>query len=183
MAFAAPAVAGRVAAGSAARSAGAGAAAKAAGKSAPKAAGAGAAGKAPRPAATPPAPKPAAVPDRARQLLGEGRSRADVARILRDETGSTLAEAEGLVADVAGEAGGTGDTPAPPAQPAPRGGRRSAPSLPSPPKVIRRGVDAGGGVILGALAYVLALAYIRGGSDGVKAWLRAKFLNQVGGQR
>lgn len=39
--------------------------------------------------------------------------------------------------------------------------------------------NAGGGLVLGAFTYVLALTYLRSGSAGVKAWLRAKFLNQV----
>ena len=55
--------------------------------------------------------------------------------------------------------------------------------MPSAPKVVRRSADAGGGLLLGAIAYVLVLSYIRGGPDGVKAWLRAKFLNQVGGAK
>jgi hypothetical protein len=170
MTFAAPA-AGRVAAGSGA-TAKAGAKASPKAKATPKAAGASVAK----------APKAATAPDRARQLVGEGRSRRDAAKILRDEFGSTEAEALGLVDDVspsstAGSAGaGSG---APPADPAAT--RRPTGSPPSPPKVIRRSADAAGGVILGTLAYVLALTYLRGGSEGVKAWLRAKFLNQVEG--
>jgi hypothetical protein len=38
---------------------------------------------------------------------------------------------------------------------------------------------AGGGLVLGALAYVLGLTYLRSGRAGVKALLRAKFLNKV----
>ena len=41
--------------------------------------------------------------------------------------------------------------------------------------------NAGGGALLGAVTYVLALTYLRGGREGVKAWMRAKFLNQVPG--
>jgi hypothetical protein len=41
--------------------------------------------------------------------------------------------------------------------------------------------NAGGGLVLGSLAYVLGLTYLRGGRAGVKALLRAKFFNQVGG--
>ncbi len=40
--------------------------------------------------------------------------------------------------------------------------------------------NTGGGFVLGLLGYVLVLNYVRDGKDGVKAWLRAKFLNQVG---
>jgi len=39
--------------------------------------------------------------------------------------------------------------------------------------------NAGGGFLLGLLGYVVALNYIRGGREGVNAWLRAKFLNKV----
>jgi hypothetical protein len=44
-------------------------------------------------------------------------------------------------------------------------------------------VNDGAGFILGLLAWVLTMQYIRGGRDGVKAWLRAKFLNQTSGGR
>lgn len=154
MAFAAPA-AGRVAAG------------KAATRSA------GAAAKSGR------AAKATTAPERAAQLRAAGKSNAEAARVLRDETGSTLAEARGLVDDLPDTGGADGGDP--PASPsAPPAARRS---MPSAPKVVRRSADAGGGLLLGAIAYVLVLSYIRGGPDGVKAWLRAKFLNQVGGAK
>jgi len=44
-------------------------------------------------------------------------------------------------------------------------------------------VNDGAGFVLGLLAWVLTMQYIRGGPDGVKAWLRAKFLNQTTGGR
>jgi hypothetical protein len=37
----------------------------------------------------------------------------------------------------------------------------------------------GGTIILAALGYVLGVVYVRSGTAGVKAWLRAKFTNQV----
>lgn len=37
----------------------------------------------------------------------------------------------------------------------------------------------GSGLLLGLVAYPLALAFIRGGPAGMKAWLAAKFLNRV----
>ena len=69
-----------------------------------------------------------------------------------------------------------------------KGGSR--PSLPDAltdqrgaPKAFRtdpvRAANVGGGFVLGAMAHVLALAYLRGGKDGVKRLLRAKFFNQV----
>jgi hypothetical protein len=39
-------------------------------------------------------------------------------------------------------------------------------------------VDDGAGLILGLMAWVVVLNFIRNGPDGVKALLRAKFLNQ-----
>lgn len=38
---------------------------------------------------------------------------------------------------------------------------------------------AGGGLVLGALAYIVGLTYLRSGRAGVKALLKAKFLNEV----
>lgn len=40
-------------------------------------------------------------------------------------------------------------------------------------------VDDGAGFVLGLLSYALVLAYLRGGTEGVRAWLRAKFLNEA----
>lgn len=42
-------------------------------------------------------------------------------------------------------------------------------------------VDDGAGLVLGMLAWVITVQYLRGGMPGVKAWLRAKFLNQTSG--
>lgn len=42
-------------------------------------------------------------------------------------------------------------------------------------------VNDGAGFVLGALGWVLTVQYLRGGTAGVKAWLRAKFLNQTSG--
>ncbi len=44
-------------------------------------------------------------------------------------------------------------------------------------------VNDGASFILGLLAWVLTMQYIRGGQAQVKAWLRAKFLNQTSGGR
>jgi len=163
VAFVAP-MAGRVAAGAATRSAGAGAAAKAGAKSAGKAA----AGKA------------ATAPARARQLVAAGKSRADASRIIRDEYGSTLAEADGLVgaASSTGEAGGAGASATPPASPATPARAQVRRRLPGA-KAVGQTVEAGGGILLGSIGYVLLMAYLRDGSAGVKRWLKAKFLNQV----
>ena len=131
-------------------------------------------GRAPRRAAVKqPSTKATAAPARAQQLLDAGTSRADAARIIRDEYGSTLAEAQGLLPAPAP----TNSVPAPqsPSVPAP-----STPSIPSVPRAVRSAASSGGGVILGAVTYVLALTYLRSGRAGVVAWLRAKFLNQAG---
>lgn len=40
--------------------------------------------------------------------------------------------------------------------------------------------NAGGGFVLGMLAYVVGLTYLRGGKPAVKQLLRAKFFNEVG---
>ncbi len=181
MAFVAP-MAGEVAAGAAASSAGAAAgeaaaagragqaatAAKSAPKAAPKAAGAGKAAAATKTGA----------PARASELIAQGKTRDDAARILRDEYGSTLAEARGLLDD-AGPAddAGTGDD----GDTAARRTGSATPSLPRPPRIVTRAADSGGGVVLGLLGYVLVTTYLRGGPTAVKAWLRAKFLNRVDG--
>jgi hypothetical protein len=39
-------------------------------------------------------------------------------------------------------------------------------------------IEDGAGFVLGLIAYSLLLAYLRGGPDAVKGWLKAKFLNQ-----
>ncbi len=44
-------------------------------------------------------------------------------------------------------------------------------------------VNDGSGFVLGVLAWLLTVQYLRGGTAGVKAWLRAKFLNQTTGGR
>jgi hypothetical protein len=156
--------AGTAAAGTAAKGA-----AGAASKSAPAAASKPAARKAPAKA-----PKATTAADRGRQLLDQGTSRADAARILRDEYGSTLAEAQGaLPADTGTPAPAPSTTPAP--QPA-----TSSPTFPSLPKSVGSAASAGGGALLGAIGYVLFLTYMRNGLPGVKAWTRAKFLNQTG---
>lgn len=121
---------------------------------------------------------------RARELLDSGMSRKDAARVIRDETGSTLAEATSILPPE------PAPTPAPtspesgPAQPEREPGAfpgtPTLPSLPKPSRAVRSAVSAGGGAILGTLTYVLALAYLRDGPAGVRAWLRAKFLNRVG---
>ena len=121
------------------------------------------------------------VQARGAELLAQGRTRKDAARIIRDEYGSTLAEALGSLppevpADPPAPSPADGTT-APPA-PSPAG---RAPSSPTVPRAVRKAAASGGSAILATLTYVLALTYLRGGSAGVKRWLRAKFLNQVDG--
>lgn len=42
-------------------------------------------------------------------------------------------------------------------------------------------VEDGASLILGVFAWVLTMQYLRGGKAQVKAFLRAKFFNEVGG--
>ena len=58
-----------------------------------------------------------------------------------------------------------------------RTGERRRPQLPHITVNTRGG--AGGGFVLGMLAYVVGLTYLRGGKPAVKQLLRAKFLNDV----
>jgi hypothetical protein len=44
-------------------------------------------------------------------------------------------------------------------------------------------VNDGAGFVLGVLAWVLTVQYLQHGVPGVKAWLRAKFLNRTTGAR
>lgn len=114
------------------------------------------------------------APERARELARSGVSRDDAARTLSAEYGSTLAESKGLLGDQAPDvppAAPPKDTPAP----APSS---SGPSF-NPPKSVSSAASAGGGAILATLVYVLFLTYLRGGTEGLKAWGRAKFLNQT----
>jgi hypothetical protein len=56
------------------------------------------------------------------------------------------------------------------AAPSPSGGRPAAGVKAS---------SAGGGFALGVFIHVLGITYLRSGRAGVKAWLKAKFLNEV----
>ena len=69
----------------------------------------------------------------------------------------------------------TGPDPAGPPQSA--GSPQSPTSRPATPRGSSRG--AGSGLLLGIVLYPIALAALRDGIPGIKAWLRAKFLNQV----
>lgn len=171
MAFAAPAAgaAARTAAGTAARGAGARAGA-----------GAGAAKAAPAKAA--PVKASVALPRRsATQMLEAGRSRDEVVRALQQryqlspqEAAAALPpEAPQAPAAAVADAAGTETT-----TPEPRATRRAS-SSPTIPRSLRRAGQTGGSAILATLGYVLVLTYLRGGSAGVKRWLRAKFLNRV----
>lgn len=166
MSFVAP-VAGRVAAGAAARSTGAGAAKAGAGKAAATR----------EQAAALQALRNRGLEVAPRQLVAGGKSRPDAGRVLRDE--STLSEADGLAATSStGEAGGAGTSATPPASPATPPRPKAPRRLPGA-KAVGQTVDAGGGILLGSIGYVLLMAYLRDGSAGVKRWLKAKFLNQV----
>lgn len=130
----------------------------------------------------------------ARKLRGKGLADTQVRENLR-EAGYSDTEAASAVSAL---------SPTPPAATkAPRGGPRpgpptppekpasqatpgitmpafTAPSMPSltltPPRKLSGG-DLGG-FVAGLFAYAIFLNYIRFGQDGVKSWLRAKFLNE-----
>lgn len=135
------------------------------------------ASKAAKAAAVPAPPAPGTAAGRAAELRSSGTSRADAHKALSEEFGGTPAETDDLLSGAGWEqdAPGAGGE-AQPARAA-QSGRR--PSLPKPPKSLSSAAEAGGGVLLGVLGYVLALAYMRDGKAGVKAWLSAKFLNKV----
>jgi hypothetical protein len=75
-----------------------------------------------------------------------------------------------------------------PAGQRPNQGRPAPAPAPGPGPVSRLGAaqlagtgvtaDDGAGFLLGVFAWVLTLAYLRGGPGGVRDWLRAKFLNK-----
>lgn len=62
-----------------------------------------------------------------------------------------------------------------PAAPAPSS---SGPGL-SMPAPVAAAAGTGGGFLLGLFGWALGLAYLRGGSDGVKQLMLAKFLNKT----
>ena len=118
--------------------------------------------------------KPAAAPTstaaaRAAQLRSGGSTRAQGVRALKDEYGASPAEAGDLYDG------------APAAPPAPRTAMQNLNSANKLQAIVPKGsaASAGGGALLGAIAYVLALTYMRSGMPGVKAWFAAKFLNKV----
>lgn len=106
---------------------------------------------------------------RGRQLLAEGKPRDDVARIIRDEFGSSLSEARSVLPPT---------EPKPPAEPD-RPGDGPSPSGRSAPRASSGAGATVGGFILGTLAWVVGLTFLRSGPEGVLVLLRAKFLNQT----
>lgn len=161
MSFVAPA-AGRVAAGAAARSTGAGAAKAGAGKAAAT----------PEQAAALQELRNRGLEVAPRQLVAGGKSRPDAGRALAE------ADAPVEATSSTGETGGAGASATPPASPATPARTQVRRRLPGA-KAVGQTVDAGGGILLGSIGYVLLMAYLRDGSAGVKRWLKAKFLNQV----
>jgi len=66
----------------------------------------------------------------------------------------------------------------PPSLPSALTDDRGAPSWWGRPDGVRT-ANTGGGFLLGIGAWVLTMSYLRGGSDGVKKLLKAKFFNEV----
>lgn len=78
---------------------------------------------------------------------------------------------------------GVPSAPATPAPTAPNGQPR-APGLPaSAPSWLSKPIHGGDGtgLLLGFVAYAVALVFLRGGTAGVRAWAAAKFLNRTTG--
>ncbi|OJV57953.1 MAG: hypothetical protein BGO38_06945 [Cellulomonas sp. 73-145] len=115
---------------------------------------------------------------RAGELAGQPRYKAR--RALRDELGATSGQADDLLDAAAA------DQPAD--EPADEPARRRSSSSSQLGgaiggqlgRSVGNGLNASGGFVLGALAYVLFLVYLRGGTPAVKSWLAAKFLNRTG---
>ncbi|MDO8107145.1 hypothetical protein Q6348_08040 [Isoptericola sp. b441] len=141
---------------------------KAAGRAAARSSAKAAAGK---------AAKATTASDRAKQLLAAGTSRTDTARIIRDEYGSTLAEARSVLPPAQ-----PSTPPTPPVENAEPGRPDAAsPSGRPAPRPTSGGASATiGGLVLGVLAWAVGLTWLRSGPGGVKALLAAKFLNRTG---
>lgn len=137
-----------------------------------------------------------------KRLRGKGLSDAEVAEALRG-MGYSRRDAEAAAGITPSRT--SQPQPAPAASPAAGGGggagggssqgatppggpslaSLATPDLPSPTLKLPKRLDGGdaAGFAAGLLLYTLALNYLRYGPEGVKGWLRAKFLNQVpGGQ-
>lgn len=67
----------------------------------------------------------------------------------------------------------TAATSPPPASP---GGGLSLPTAPAP---VQAAASTGSGFLLGVFAWAIGLAYLRGGTAGVKQFMAAKFLNKT----
>lgn len=133
-----------------------------------------------KPVAAPALPRGTAA-GRAGELVAGGTPRYKARRALMDEFGATGGQADDLL-DAAGQNAEPPavDDPNPdqghePAQRSSSAGR-PAPRLPRP---VSGAFGAGGGLLLGALSYTLALVFLRDGTDGLRRWFAAKFLNRV----
>jgi hypothetical protein len=132
-------------------------------------------------AAAPVAARAAAARAGAGAAARGGAGKAAAGKTAGKAAGSAAQHAEGIQAikdarPVTEGSGGSasGEQEAARARAGVMSGPRSLPSI----TVNTRG-GAGGGFVLGMLAYVVGLTYLRGGKPAVKQLLRAKFLNDV----
>ncbi len=121
---------------------------------------------------------------RADELLASGGGRGRARRALMDEFGASGPEADRLLDDAEGRRPADEPTDEPADEPArPRGGDPASRVGSAIGGAAGRGIggalNAGGGLLLGAVSYVLALVFLRDGTDGLKRWVAAKFLNKV----
>lgn len=126
-------------------------------------------GKATRAAAAVAAPEASAA-----RKLTPGMSRGEVDDELQRRR-------EAAAARKAARAAAPGHPMVPAAAPAAAGPAPTSPGAgPSLPTVtIPAPAQTGSGFLLGVLAWAVGLAYLRGGSDGVKQFFRAKFFNET----
>lgn len=116
--------------------------------------------------------------ERAASLRAEGLSDADLRRELRDE-GFTSADISSTLGpkSTGGDAPRPPDAPAPPSRPAQPAPSTSRSVGIGPLRIRTPGTPAG--MMLAVVAYPAVLAYLTGGPVQLKAWFRAKFLNQT----
>lgn len=116
-----------------------------------------------------------AAPEAAVASKAAGRGRRPAADPRRTAPGSKAAQQRQAIEQIKDQ---RPPEPAPepqaPASPAPLspGAGPSMPVLPAP-------VQTGSGLLLGVFVWALGLAYLHGGSAGVKKFMAAKFFNKV----
>lgn len=112
------------------------------------------------------------------QAAAAGKSPGD---LFADARARGKAQGRAQAAAAADDSAAAAPPPAPDPTPAPT--PAPATSDPSPGRGLHLPdsgpLNAGGGLLLGALAYVVAVVYFRSGWPGVRSWFAAKFLNRT----